>query len=113
MTTVASGRCTSAPVEVATAMGINPELATQAVINTGRNLRRAPPRHDLLTEVCPSAFPCCYPLSLWIATLYPVEITADGILANDRRIILPALYTQLVQLCWRFVLKGVGLILIV
>ena len=89
------------------------KLAMQAVINTGRNLRRAPPRHDLLTEVCPSALPCGYPLSVWIATLNPVEITADGILANDRRIILPALYTQLVQLGWRFVLKGAGLTLIV
>jgi len=42
MTTEASGRCTSAPVEVETAMGKKPKLATQAVISTGRSLRLAP-----------------------------------------------------------------------
>jgi hypothetical protein len=37
MTTVASGRCTSAPAPVATAMGTKPKLATSAVISTGRS----------------------------------------------------------------------------
>ena len=36
MTTVASGRCTSAPVPVARAIGMNPNEATNAVIKTGR-----------------------------------------------------------------------------
>lgn len=39
ITTVASGRCTSAPVPVANAIGIKPSDATQAVINTGRKRR--------------------------------------------------------------------------
>ncbi len=38
---------------------------------------------------------------------------ATPVLDPTRRIILPALYTQLVPLCWRLLLKGVGLILIV
>ena len=42
ITTLASGRRTSAPVEAAVAIGINPNIATPAVISTGRNLRRAP-----------------------------------------------------------------------
>ena len=37
MTTVASGRWTSAPAEVASAIGRKPSDATNAVINTGRN----------------------------------------------------------------------------
>ena len=36
MTTVANGRCTSAPVPVTSATGTNPSDATNAVINTGR-----------------------------------------------------------------------------
>ena len=35
MTTVAKGRCTSAPVPVARAIGMKPNEATRAVINTG------------------------------------------------------------------------------
>src|SRR6185369_18050565 len=42
ITTVASGLCTSAPAEVAIAIGMNPRLATSAVINTGRNRTRVP-----------------------------------------------------------------------
>ena len=42
MTTVASGRCTSAPAPVAIAMGTKPNEATSAVIRTGRNRVRAP-----------------------------------------------------------------------
>src|SRR6266513_124394 len=37
MTTVASGRCTSAPVPMAMAIGTKPRLATRAVISTGRS----------------------------------------------------------------------------
>lgn len=36
MTTVAIGRCTSAPVPVAIAIGTKPSNATRAVIRTGR-----------------------------------------------------------------------------
>lgn len=42
MTTVASGLCTSAPEPVDKAMGINPNDATSAVINIGRNLDVVP-----------------------------------------------------------------------
>jgi hypothetical protein len=35
ITTLASGRCTSAPVEVEIAIGTKPKLATNAVIKTG------------------------------------------------------------------------------
>ena len=37
ITTVASGRCTSAPAPLLNAIGKNPNEATAAVINTGRN----------------------------------------------------------------------------
>ena len=37
MTTVANGRCTSAPEPLLKAMGKKPNEATKAVINTGRN----------------------------------------------------------------------------
>ena len=43
MTTVASGRCTSAPVPCESATGMKPRLATSAVIRTGRSRSRAPP----------------------------------------------------------------------
>ncbi len=42
ITTVANGLCTSAPMPVFSAMGTNPRLATNAVINTGRKRIRAP-----------------------------------------------------------------------
>src|SRR5205823_5514948 len=42
ITTEARGRWTSAPVDVDTAIGRKPKLATHAVINTGLNLRLAP-----------------------------------------------------------------------
>jgi len=42
MTTVASGRCTSAPEPLDTAMGMNPRFATKAVMSTGRSLVIAP-----------------------------------------------------------------------
>ena len=44
MTTGTRGRCTPAPVEVDNAMGVKPELATDAVISTGRSLRLEPAR---------------------------------------------------------------------
>ena len=37
MTTVASGRCTSAPTPVLNAIGTKPRLATSVVISTGRS----------------------------------------------------------------------------
>jgi len=43
ITTVANGFCTSAPVPVKIAIGINPKEATRAVINTGRRRVNAPP----------------------------------------------------------------------
>jgi hypothetical protein len=42
ITTVAIGRCTSAPVPVASAIGTNPRDATSAVIATGRSRVSAP-----------------------------------------------------------------------
>ena len=44
MTTVASGRCTSAPAPVASAIGTKPSEATSAVISTGRSRVSAPSR---------------------------------------------------------------------
>ena len=42
ITALASGLCICAPVEVESAIGIKPKLATNTVINTGRSRRRAP-----------------------------------------------------------------------
>lgn len=42
ITTVANGRCTSAPAPVANAIGTKPSDATNAVIETGRRRRSAP-----------------------------------------------------------------------
>ena len=42
ITTVASGRCTSAPIPVANAIGIKPKDATKAVITIGRKRVVAP-----------------------------------------------------------------------
>lgn len=42
ITTVAKGLCTSEPIPVFSAMGINPSEATSAVVNTGRNRVKAP-----------------------------------------------------------------------
>ena len=42
MTTVASGRCTSAPMPVFSAIGTKPRLATNAVMRTGRSRMSAP-----------------------------------------------------------------------
>lgn len=44
ITTVASGRCTSAPAPVASAIGTKPRDATSAVISTGRSRVSAPSR---------------------------------------------------------------------
>ena len=50
MTTVASGRCTSAPAPVASAIGTKPSEATSAVISTGRRRARAPSRTASSTD---------------------------------------------------------------
>src|SRR5918995_741167 len=42
ITTVANGRCTSAPADLASAIGRNPRLATHAVMRTGRSRVSAP-----------------------------------------------------------------------
>src|SRR5262249_32793976 len=43
ITTVASGRCPSAPAPVAIAIGMKPNAATAAVVNTARRLWIVPP----------------------------------------------------------------------
>ena len=48
ITTVAKGRCTSAPAPLLSAIGIKPREATAAVINTGRK-RLSPPSITILT----------------------------------------------------------------
>ncbi len=50
MTTVANGRCTSAPAPLLRAMGRKPSEATLAVISTGRR-RLAVPMPDPLCDV--------------------------------------------------------------
>jgi hypothetical protein len=50
MTMVANGRCTSAPVPVASTIGTNPGEATSAVINTGRRRVMAPSKMALSSE---------------------------------------------------------------
>ena len=42
ITTVASGRCTSAPCDVASAIGKNPKAARKDAINTGRKMALVP-----------------------------------------------------------------------
>ena len=54
ITTVASGRCTSAPVPVASAIGTKPSAATSAVISTGRR-RVAQPSRIARSTGAPSA----------------------------------------------------------
>ena len=54
ITTVAKGRCTSAPPEVEIAMGKNPKEATAAVIITGLNLTLVPVKILSLISVIPS-----------------------------------------------------------
>ena len=44
MTTVANGRCTSAPADWATAIGTKPSEATRPVRNTGRRIWLQPER---------------------------------------------------------------------
>ena len=41
-TTVASGRCVSAPTPVDSSIGTRPRIATEAVISTGRSRSAAP-----------------------------------------------------------------------
>lgn len=54
MTTLASGRCTSLPGEVESAIGTNPRLATSAVMSTGRR-RSAAPVRTASSSGCPAA----------------------------------------------------------
>src|SRR5258708_8342394 len=49
ITTVARGRCTSAPVPVAMAMGTNPSEATRAVIKTDRKSTRLNSSHQIIS----------------------------------------------------------------
>jgi len=56
MTTVARGRCTSAPAEVEMAMGRKPRAAADAVITTGRSLSRVPLKIRSLMSVMPFLF---------------------------------------------------------
>ena len=51
MTTVASGRCTSAPVPTFSAIGTKPSDATSAVISTGRSRVSAPSRMALVERI--------------------------------------------------------------
>lgn len=62
ITTVARGLCTSAPVSVAIAIGINPRDATSAVIKTGRNRVRAPSLMAISKE-------CIFNCSLMVVTI--------------------------------------------
>ena len=55
MTTVASGRCTSAPAEVDSAIGRKPSEATVAVISTGRRRTSVPRNRRAARPVVPSA----------------------------------------------------------
>ena len=56
ITTVAKGRCTSAPAPSLKAIGKKPRDATNAVINTGRNLTLVPIKTIRLTSFIPSFF---------------------------------------------------------
>jgi hypothetical protein len=74
MTTVASGRCTSAPVSVASAIGTKPRGPTSAVMMTGRN------RVSALTQMeCSSSKGAQVVTDLW-----PVETQSfdDGDATN-------------------------------
>ena len=63
MTTVASGRWTSAPVPVAIAIGIKPSDATSAVISTGRSRPSAPSRIASSTALTLLVLPLLYKIS--------------------------------------------------
>ena len=56
MTTVASGRCTSAPSPVLSAIGKKPSEATKAVISTGRSLILVPAITICVRSCNPSFF---------------------------------------------------------
>ena len=56
ITTVAKGRCTSAPAEVDKAMGRKPIEATEAVIITGLNLMFTPINTRFVILFMPSFF---------------------------------------------------------
>ncbi len=54
ITTVASGRCTSAPAPLLSAIGRKPSEATAAVMSTGRSLVLVPPRTTCFKFAIPS-----------------------------------------------------------
>ena len=56
ITTVANGRCTSAPADVETAIGKKPSIAAVAVSNIGRMRSRVPTNILLLMLFIPSCF---------------------------------------------------------
>ena len=56
MTTVANGRCTSAPARVEIAIGKKPKAAAKAVNNTGRSRSVAP----LMIKSCMDKFSWCF-----------------------------------------------------
>ncbi len=73
ITTVASGRCTSAPTPVFTAMGTNPRLATRPVISTGRSRVRAACRMAAVSDMPCSSSPRKYDTN----TMSPSTDTPD------------------------------------
>ena len=80
MTTVASGRCTSAPVPCESATGMNPRLATSAVMSTGRRRSRAPS-----AAATAGAAPC------WRARCTVVSSTSPLSTATPNRAMKPML----------------------
>mgnify|MGYP006894100693 CR=1 FL=1 len=78
ITTVASGRCTSAPAPTLIAIGTKPRLATRAVIRTGRSRVRAPSR-----IASPTGLPS------WISDLMKVTITTPFSTATPDRAMKP------------------------
>ena len=69
ITTVANGRCTSAPVPVAIAIGKNPNEATSAVISTGRKRVSVPSR-----IASAKAWPCSLKLRIKLINTNPFSI---------------------------------------
>jgi len=68
MTTVASGRCTSAPAPVEIAIGMKPRLATRAVITTGRRRVAAPSR-----TASSISFPACWSSRIYVKSTTPLR----------------------------------------
>ena len=64
--TVAIGRCMSDPISLERDAGSNPMKATDAVINTGRNLEDAPCMTDSLIPI-----PLFFRLEIWLTNKIP------------------------------------------